>query len=86
MLAIINSLPVREGAAEEVAGRFAASRGHVQDFPGFVSMEVLRSDQDDEVLVITRWRDRASCDAWVGSEGFRTPYARMPTFTLATVV
>ena len=76
MIAIINSLPVREGAAEEVAGRFGASRGHVQDFPGFVSMEVLRSEQDDEVLVITRWQDRASFDAWVGSEEFSKAHAR----------
>jgi heme oxygenase (staphylobilin-producing) len=72
MIAIMNSLPVNEGAADEVVERFSGSRGHVQDFPGFVSMEVLKSAEEDEVLVVTRWRDRAAFDAWVGSEESRT--------------
>jgi len=54
MIAIFNRLPVKEGAAGQVVERFAKSRGHVQGFPGFVSMEVLRSEVADEVLVITR--------------------------------
>ena len=33
--------------------------GNVQGFPGFVSMEVLSSEVGDEVLVITRWQDKA---------------------------
>ena len=40
MIVIFNSLPLREGAADRIVERFAESRGHVQDFPGFVSMEV----------------------------------------------
>jgi heme-degrading monooxygenase HmoA len=86
LIAIFNSLPVKEGAADEIVGRFAESRGHVQDFPGFVSMEVLKSDTEDEVLVVTRWRDRKSFDAWVGSEEFEPPPAlTVPRLTLTTV-
>jgi heme-degrading monooxygenase HmoA len=76
MIAIMNSLPVNEGAADEVVERFSGSRGDVQDFPGFVSMEVLKSAEEDEVLVVTRWRDRAAFDAWVGSEEFARAHAR----------
>lgn len=76
MIAIMNSLPVVEGAADAVVGRFAGSRGHVQDFPGFVSMEVLKSAEEDEVLVVTRWRDREAFDAWVGSEEFAKAHSR----------
>ncbi|QIN79111.1 antibiotic biosynthesis monooxygenase [Rubrobacter marinus] len=76
MIAIINRLPVKEGAADQVVERFAGSGGHVQGFPGFVSMEVLRSDAEDEVLVITRWRDREAFDAWVGSDEFRKAHGR----------
>ena len=72
----MNSLPVAEGAADAVVERFAGSRGHVQDFPGFVSMEVLKSAEEDEVLVVTRWRDREAFDAWVGSEEFAKAHAR----------
>jgi heme-degrading monooxygenase HmoA len=39
MIAVVNSLPVKEGAAGRIVGRFAESRGHVQRYPGFVSME-----------------------------------------------
>ena len=35
----------------------------MQGFPGFVSMEVLKSETEDEVLVVTRWQDRDSFDA-----------------------
>jgi heme oxygenase (staphylobilin-producing) len=75
MIAIFNHLPVKDGAADQIVERFAESRGHVQGFPGFLSMEVLKSDKEDEVLVVTRWRDRESFDAWVESEESRTPSA-----------
>jgi quinol monooxygenase YgiN len=60
------------GAAEQVVSRFAESRGHVQDFPGFISMEVLRSDGAAEMLVITRWENREALYSWVASDGFCT--------------
>ena len=87
MIAIVNSLPVEEGAADRIVERFAESRGHVQGFPGFVSMEVLKSEAEDEVLVVTRWQDRASFDAWVGSEELSTRNA-LPALklTLTTTV
>lgn len=71
MIAVANSLPVREGAADRIVEMFSAGRGAVQDFPGFVAMEVLRSEDGSEVLVVTWWEDRASFDAWVNSEAFR---------------
>jgi heme-degrading monooxygenase HmoA len=85
MIAVVNSLPVKEGAAGRIVERFAESRGHVQRFPGFVSMEVLRSEEDGEVLVVTRWQNRASFDAWVRSEELSPPSAPVPTITLTTV-
>lgn len=86
MIAIFNRLPVREYAADRLVECFAESREHVQDFPGFVSMEVLKSDEEDEVLVITRWEDRASFDAWVRSEELSTPSAlSAPQLTLTAL-
>ena len=76
MIAIFNSLPVKEGAADQIVSRFAESGGHVQDFPGFVSMEVLRSDGADEVLVITRWENREAFDSWVASDEFKKAHGR----------
>ncbi len=86
MIAVVNSLPVKEGAAGRIVERFAESRGYVQGFPGFVSMEVMRSDADDEVLVVTRWQSRASFDSWVHSEELRPPPALpVPRLTLTIV-
>ena len=58
MTAIFNRLSVEEGAAGQVVERFASSRGYVQGFPGFVSMEILSSEGADKVLVVTRWQSK----------------------------
>ena len=76
MIAIFNSLPVKEGKAGRVVERFRESRGAVQDFPGFISMEVLRAEAGDEVLVVTRWRDRAAFESWVHSDEFARVHGR----------
>ncbi len=87
MIAVVNRLPVKEGLADQVVERFANGRGFVQDFPGFVSMEVLRSEGADEVMVITRWQDKDAFDSWVRSEESRTPSAlAVPRLTVTAVM
>ncbi len=76
MIAVMNCLPVKVGAADQVVERFANGQGFVQDLPGFVSMEVLSSDRADEVLVITRWRDQDAFDSWVHSDAFEKAHGR----------
>ncbi len=76
MIAVINRLPVKEGMADRVVERFARGQGFVQDFPGFLSLEVLRSDGADEVVVITRWQDKEAFDTWVRSEEFKLAHGR----------
>lgn len=76
MIAVINRLPVKERMADEVVERFTNGRSFVQDFPGFVSMEVLRSEEEDEVMVITRWRDKDAFNSWIHSDEFRKAHGR----------
>jgi heme-degrading monooxygenase HmoA len=76
MIAVVNRLPVREGMADEVVERFAGGRGFVQQFPGFINMEVLHSHAADEVVVITRWRDKEAFDSWVRSDEFATVHGK----------
>ena len=68
MITIIDRLSVKEGAADRIVEGFANNRGNVWAFPGFVSMEVLRSEGEDEVPVITHWRDKNAFKSWVHSE------------------
>jgi heme-degrading monooxygenase HmoA len=76
MIAVINRLPVKEGMADQVVERFANGQGFVQTFPGFVSMEVLRAEETDDIVVITRWQDKADFDAWVASDAFKIAHGR----------
>jgi heme-degrading monooxygenase HmoA len=85
MMAIANSLPVKEGAADRIVDRIAGGRDNVRGFPVFVSTKVLESDDGDEVLVVTRWRDRASFDAWLrgGGEGLLRGHPKVTTYEVA---
>jgi heme oxygenase (mycobilin-producing) len=54
-------------------------RAHlVDDAPGFVDLEVWRSDRDpEEVLMVSRWTDRASFTAYMRSEEHKVSHARI---------
>jgi heme-degrading monooxygenase HmoA len=67
----INAITVRAGSGDELARRFALRAGAVDDVDGFEGFELLRpTDDRQQWLVLTRWRDEASFAAWVGSPAF----------------
>jgi heme-degrading monooxygenase HmoA len=67
----INAITVPAESGEEVARRFAARAGSVDGHDGFEGFELLKPTDDRTTwLVVTRWRDEASFDAWVASPGF----------------
>lgn len=67
----INAITVRKGSGDELARRFAARAGAVDSAEGFEGFELFRPRDDRDVwLVVTRWRDEESFDAWVSSPAF----------------
>ena len=67
----INAITVREGSGDELARRFAKRAGAVDDADGFEGFELLQPTDDRGVwLVLTRWRDEESFNAWVASPAF----------------
>lgn len=67
----INAITVAEGSGDELARRFAARAGAVDGQPGFEGFELLKPTDDRNTwLVVTRWADVASFDAWVASADF----------------
>ncbi len=67
----INAITVREDSGDELARRFAKRSGAVDGADGFEGFELLRPNDDRGVwLVLTRWRDEASFNAWVASPAF----------------
>jgi heme oxygenase (mycobilin-producing) len=72
----INAITVPDGAGDELARRFAARAGAVDDQEGFEGFELLRpTDERNQWLVVTRWRDDDSFLAWVKSPAFSHGHA-----------
>jgi heme-degrading monooxygenase HmoA len=67
----INAITVPADGGDELARRFAARAGAVDNQDGFEGFELLRpTDGRTTWLVVTRWRDEASFEAWVASPAF----------------
>jgi heme-degrading monooxygenase HmoA len=67
----VNAITVPAGSGDELARRFAARAGAVDDQDGFEGFELLKPTDDRTTwLVVTRWRDDESFQAWVSSPAF----------------
>ncbi|HEY2519909.1 MAG TPA: antibiotic biosynthesis monooxygenase [Streptosporangiaceae bacterium] len=67
----INAIDVPADSGDELAHRFAARAGAVDDQDGFEGFELLKpADERTTWLVVTRWRDEDSFQAWVRSPAF----------------
>ena len=67
----INAITVPADSGDELARRFAARAGAVDDQPGFEGFELLKPTDDRTTwLVITRWADEESFEAWKASQSF----------------
>jgi heme oxygenase (mycobilin-producing) len=73
----INAITVRQGSGDELARRFAQRAGAVDDADGFEGFELFQpNDGRDLWLVVTRWRDEPSFEAWVSSPAFAHGHRR----------
>lgn len=67
----INAITVPAGSGDELGRRFAARAGAVDGQPGFEGFELLQpTDERTTWLVITRWADEESFEAWTKSQDF----------------
>ena len=67
----INAITVGPDSGDELARRFAARAGAVDGQDGFEGFELLRPTDDRLTwLVVTRWSDEESFQAWVSSRDF----------------
>jgi heme-degrading monooxygenase HmoA len=75
----INAITVPAEAGDELARRFASRAGAVDSAAGFEGFELLRpTDGRETWLVVTRWRDEESFQAWVNSPAFAHGHRGMP--------
>ncbi|PID22011.1 hypothetical protein CSV61_07295 [Sporosarcina sp. P3] len=77
----VNTIYVEKGKGEQVTTRFAKAKA-VHTFEGFIRMEVLlneNNDDHDEIKVCTTWEDRQFFDRWLHSrENAKTHDAKAP--------
>ncbi len=67
----INAITVPPDSGDELARRFAARARAVDDQDGFEGFELFKpTDGRTTWLVVTRWRDEASFEAWLHSPSF----------------
>jgi heme oxygenase (mycobilin-producing) len=67
----INAITVPADSGDELARRFAARAGAVDGQDGFEGFELLKpTDGRTTWLVVTRWRDEESFQAWQNSPAF----------------
>ncbi len=67
----INAITVPADSGDELAKRFAHRAGAVDDQAGFEGFELLKPTDDRTTwLVVTRWADEASFQAWLNSPAF----------------
>jgi heme oxygenase (mycobilin-producing) len=68
-----------DGAQSDVLIEAFRGRAHLVDgFDGFIGLEVWRSDRDlGEVLMVSRWRDRAAFTAYMRSAEHRLSHERI---------
>lgn len=75
----MSRLRVAPELVDDLVQAFRGRLGAVDDFPGFQGLEVWASDRDPgEVLMVSRWQDRASFTHYMRSDAHRTSHDRIP--------
>jgi len=70
MFVAINRLKVPAEYAGRLEQAFQQHAGGMTGVSGFVSFDLLRAEDGGEYLVVTRWHDRPSFEAWREGDAF----------------
>ena len=74
----MSRLRVDEASSDALVAAFRRRARLVDDADGFVDLQVWRSDRDPgEVLMVSRWRDRAAFKAYMKSAEHRVSHDRI---------
>jgi heme-degrading monooxygenase HmoA len=74
----MSRLRVDEQRSDELVAAFRERAHLVDDADGFIDLQVWRSDRDPaEVLMVSRWRDRAAFKAYMKSAEHQVSHDRI---------
>jgi heme oxygenase (mycobilin-producing) len=78
MYVSMSRLRVEPARSDELVRAFRDRAGLVERHDGFVDVQVWRSDRDpSEVLMVSRWRDRAAFTAYMRSADHKVSHERI---------
>lgn len=78
MYVSVSRLRVAAERSDELVTAFQRRAGLVESHPGFVDLQVWRSDRDPaEILMVSRWRDRDAFKSYLRSEDHRASHDRI---------
>ena len=75
MFVAINRLTVPAEYGSHLEEAFARNAGGMQGVAGFVAFDLMRAEAGGEYLVVTRWQDRPSFEAWREGDAFSRAHA-----------
>jgi heme oxygenase (mycobilin-producing) len=79
MYVSMSRLRIPAERADALVRAFRARVRLVEGADGFVDLQVWQSDRDPgEILMVSRWRDRAAFTAYMRSEAHRISHDRIP--------
>ncbi|RKD22922.1 hypothetical protein BEP19_11865 [Ammoniphilus oxalaticus] len=73
MFVISNTLKIKKGFEDQFLARFEML-GKIEESPGFLMLNVLKTrmeEEYDEFTIWTKWQSREAHDEWSKSESFR---------------
>ncbi len=78
MYVSMSRLRVAASGSDALVDAFRRRAHLVDDAAGFIDLEVWRSDRDPgEVLMVSRWRDRAAFTAYMRSDAHKVSHGRI---------
>ena len=78
MYVSLSRLRVEDGRATVLVAAFRRRAHLVDEADGFVDLQVWQSDRDAcELVMVSRWRDRASFSAYMKSDAHRASHDRI---------
>jgi heme-degrading monooxygenase HmoA len=78
MYVSMSRLRVEADRSDELVAAFGDRAGLVDAHDGFIDLQIWRSDRDlAEVLMVSRWRDRAAFTAYMKSSDHAASHGRM---------
>jgi heme oxygenase (mycobilin-producing) len=86
MYVSMSRLRVAAAESDALVGAFRRRAHLVDTCDGFIDLQVWRSDRDpEEVLMVSRWRDRAAFTAYMRSPAHRASHARIDPSVQAAI-